>query len=195
MQVTAKARYIRMSPRKVRLVLDVVRGMAVSQALSQLRFINKRAAEPVMKLLNSAVANATNNLGLKQSNLYVKEIVVSGGPTLKRWQPRAFGRATPIRKRTSQISVVLAEKKLTGPTEKKKTKIEAPVTAKDFERTTKQAKEAEQKAEVKPEMKAGEEKKSERKRRFDQGQREQLEQLRKQEKRGIFRRIFSRKTG
>ncbi|MBU4332690.1 50S ribosomal protein L22 [Patescibacteria group bacterium] len=195
MEVKASARYIRMSPKKVRLVLGVVKGMDAGEALEQLRFLNKRATGPVIKLLNSAVANATHNLGLEKSNLYIKEIVAGLGPTLKRWKPRAFGRATPIRKKTSHISVVLAEKKPTKQVKKKETKVEAPVAVKDFEKAAKQAKKEEQKAEIEPKAKEKKAKAVEEKRMPEKGRKEQLEQLRKKEKRGIFRKIFSRKTG
>jgi large subunit ribosomal protein L22 len=127
MEVKASAKYIRMSPRKVRLVADVVRGLPTGKAIDQLRFINKKAALPMMKLVNSAVANATNNFELEEDNLYIKELRVDGGPTLDRWMPRARGRATPIRKRTSHISVVLSEIVESGKAEAKKQKIEAPV--------------------------------------------------------------------
>ena len=107
MEVKAQARYIRMSPRKVRLVLGVVRGLTVEAAKQQLTFMNKAAAEPVLKLINSAVANALNNFGLSEATLKVKTIVADGGPILYRYRPRAMGRASPIRKRTSHITVVL----------------------------------------------------------------------------------------
>ena len=107
MEVKASARYIRMSPRKVRLVLGIVRGMTVAKAREQLRFMNKAAAEPVLKLINSAVANALNNFGLAEETLKVKTIVADGGPILYRYRPRAMGRASPIRKRTSHITVTL----------------------------------------------------------------------------------------
>lgn len=109
MEVKAKLKYLRISPRKVRLVVDVVRGMQVEKAQNELRFMNKKASEPVLKLLNSAVANAVNNFDLDEKNLYIKQIFVNEGQTLKRWMPRAFGRATPIRKRTSHIEVILGE--------------------------------------------------------------------------------------
>lgn len=110
MEVKAKARFIRMSPRKVRLVLDLVRGLSVDEALTQLRFLNKGAALPVYKVIASAIANAEHNNKMKRENLYVKAIMADGGPTFNRWTARAFGRAAPIRKRTSHITVVLAEK-------------------------------------------------------------------------------------
>lgn len=109
MEVRAYARHIRQSPRKVRLVVDAIRGKRVDAALVQLRFINKAAALPVLKLLNSAIANAEHNFKLDASTLSVKTITVDGGPVLERWRARAFGRAAPIRKRTCHISLVLAD--------------------------------------------------------------------------------------
>lgn len=96
-----------MSPQKVRLVLDAVRGKTVAQARVQLRFLGKIAAEPVLKLINSACANATNNFGLSPDSLWVKKIVADGGPILYRYRPAAMGRSTPIRKRTTHITVIL----------------------------------------------------------------------------------------
>ena len=113
MQVSAKAKYIRMSPRKVRLVVNAVRGLEIADAQNQLRFMNKAAAEPVLKLLNSAVANAEHNFKLKPENLYIQAITADGGPTLHRWKARARGRAAPIRKRTTHINIVLDEKEAT----------------------------------------------------------------------------------
>lgn len=127
MEVKAKAKHMKMSARKIRLVIDVVRGLGVNEALDQLKFINKWAAKPVAKLINSAVANAENNFELDKNNLYIKEIKADEGPTLDRWMPKAHGRATPIRKRTSHISLMLAEVKDSGERQAKKGKIEAPV--------------------------------------------------------------------
>jgi large subunit ribosomal protein L22 len=114
MDVNAKARYIHMSPRKVRLVVDVIRGMDVARARDQLRFMKKAAAGPVLKLLNSAAANAKNNFHLSEETLFVKTIAADGGPALKRWTPKAFGRAAPIKKRLSHISIVLADRASEG---------------------------------------------------------------------------------
>jgi large subunit ribosomal protein L22 len=127
MEVKAKARYIKMSPRKVRLVVDIIRGLKVNEALDQLNFIKKKAVQPVEKLINSAIANALNNHELEKDNLYIREIKVDEGPTLHRWMPRARGRATPIRKRTSHINLVLGELVVSGKTETKKKKVEAPI--------------------------------------------------------------------
>lgn len=107
MEVKATARYIRMSPRKVRLVIDVIRGMGVAQARSQLHVMKKAAAEPVLTLLESAAANATNNFHLDTNQMYVKSITADGGPVLGRWRARAFGRTAPIRKHTTHISITL----------------------------------------------------------------------------------------
>jgi large subunit ribosomal protein L22 len=107
----ASATHIRISPRKVRMVVDIVRGKSVSQALSILGFTRKKAALPVQKLLKSAVANAVENGGVNDvDTLVIDRIMVDAGPTLKRYMPRARGRATPIRKRTSHIRIVLRER-------------------------------------------------------------------------------------
>jgi large subunit ribosomal protein L22 len=107
----ASATHIRISPRKVRMVVDTVRGKSVSQALSILGFTRKKAALPVQKLLRSAVANAVDNGGINDvETLVVDRIMVDEGPTLKRYMPRARGRATPIRKRSSHIRVILRER-------------------------------------------------------------------------------------
>jgi large subunit ribosomal protein L22 len=102
---TARARFVRMSPMKVRRVVDLVRGMPVGQAATVLRFAQQSAAEPVAKLVASAVANAENNFDLDPSTLVISTITVDEGPTMKRFQPRAQGRAYRIRKRTSHIYV------------------------------------------------------------------------------------------
>ncbi|MBN1255691.1 MAG: 50S ribosomal protein L22 [Deltaproteobacteria bacterium] len=107
MEVTAKARYVRISPRKVRLVTELVKGKKVEEALSILAFTQKACAKTVTKLINSAVANAQQNNQMDVDTLVIKRIAVDGGPTLKRHIPRAMGRATMIRKRSSHITVVV----------------------------------------------------------------------------------------
>ena len=109
MEARAVARYIRISPRKVRLVIDLVRGKKVDEALAILEFTPKRAAKVVKKLIQSAVANAEQNPDVDVDNLYIKRIYADEGPTLKRIRPRAVGRAYLIRKRTSHITVILDE--------------------------------------------------------------------------------------
>ena len=106
----AKLRWLRMSPRKVRLVVDLIRGRPVEEALNVLTFSPKSAAKPVNKLLRSAVANADSRGGYNLDRLVVETAVVDEGPTWRRWLPRAMGRATRIRKRTSHITLILAEK-------------------------------------------------------------------------------------
>lgn len=110
MEVKAKAKFIRQSPRKVRLVVNLIRGLGVEAAADQLRLLPKRAAGTVLKVLHSAAANAKHNKKIPESNLYVARAFVDQGPTIKRFTPKAFGRAGAIRKRTSHITIVLAEK-------------------------------------------------------------------------------------
>jgi len=109
MESKAVARYIRMSPQKVRLVADLIRGKKVQEARSILLFTRKYAAGIVANVLKSAVANAAQNPNIDENILYVKEIFVDQGPSLKRWRARAQGRAAGIKKRTSHITVVLDE--------------------------------------------------------------------------------------
>ncbi len=111
MQARALARYVRSSPRKMRRVVDVVRGEPVQKALSVLSFMPQSASVPVMKTLKSAVANAINIAGpnLHMEDLYVKEAYVNQGPTMKRFRPRAMGRASRIRKRSSHLTIVVAD--------------------------------------------------------------------------------------
>ena len=118
----------RQSPRKVRLVATAMKGKSVLAAEMELRFMVKRAALPLEKLLASAVANAVNGSGLSKENLFIKEFTVDKGIVLKRSMPRAFGRASGINKRSSHVTIVLAEK---GATKKdKKAAKAAPVEAK-----------------------------------------------------------------
>lgn len=107
----ATAKYVRVSARKMRLVADQVRGKDIAKARSILAFSTKATAKVVDKALASAVANAENNHDMSGDELYVKSIFVNEGPTLKRFRPRAMGRAARIRKRTSHLTVELAERK------------------------------------------------------------------------------------
>jgi len=106
-EALATARYVRMSPTKVRRVIDLIRGMDAEQALSVLKFTPQAASEPVSKVLASAVANAENGKQLDRATLRVSQAYADEGPTLKRFRPRAQGRAYRIRKRTSHITVVV----------------------------------------------------------------------------------------
>ena len=110
MQATAIQRYVRITPRKCNQVLALIRGQAVDQAQNTLQFTPKNGARIVQKVLKSAVANALHEGKVRVEDLYVKEAVVGAGPTLKRWLPRAQGRATPILKRTSHVSVTVASR-------------------------------------------------------------------------------------
>jgi ribosomal protein L22 len=105
--VRASARYVRIAPRKVRLVADQVRGLHIEKARALLQFSPRSAAEDIRKLIDSAAANAENNHDLIADEMRVATITVDEGPTLKRYRPRAQGRATPINKRTSHIAVAL----------------------------------------------------------------------------------------
>lgn len=107
-EVKATAKYVRMAPRKVRMVVDLIRNKSVEQALEILQFSSRAAAEPVAKVVRSATANAENNNNLRASNLVIKAAYVDEGPTLKRIRPRAKGSASRINKRTSHITVVVA---------------------------------------------------------------------------------------
>lgn len=110
MEARAIVRYVRIAPRKAQQVIDLVRGKQVDEALAILKYTPKAAAPIVEKLVKSAIANAENNNGMDAENIYISEIYANQGPTMKRFTPRAQGRATTIRKRTSHIEVVLKEK-------------------------------------------------------------------------------------
>ena len=109
MEVRAHLRFLRIAPRKVRLVVNLVRGLPVDQATDQLTVLPKRAARPVLKLLNSAIANAEHNFKLERKDLRIKSIVANEGPRLKRFQPRAFGRAAEILKKMTHVTIVLED--------------------------------------------------------------------------------------
>ena len=109
MEARAKATFERIAPRKVKIVLDLIRNKPADEAMAILKFTPKAACEPVAKLLKSAMANAENNFDMDVSRLYVAECTVSQGPTLKRIRPRAHGRAFRINKKTSHINLVLKE--------------------------------------------------------------------------------------
>lgn len=109
MEATAKVTYVRIAPRKVQIVLDLIRNKPVDEAAAILKHTPKAACEPLAKLLNSAIANAENNNNMDVSRLYVAKCFVCQGPTLKRIRPRAQGRAFRINKKTSHITMVLKE--------------------------------------------------------------------------------------
>jgi large subunit ribosomal protein L22 len=110
MEAKASAKYIRISPQKARLVVDLIRGKKIGEAQNTLRFTRKYAALLVDKVLKSAIANASQNPNIDENILYVKEVFVDQGPSLKRWRARAQGRAASIKKRMSHITIILDEK-------------------------------------------------------------------------------------
>lgn len=110
----AVGNYIRISPRKVRLVVDLIRGADVGAALDTLKNLRKRAAGPVAKVLVSAIANAVSNREVNETDLVIEKIFVDEGPTMKRFMARAMGRATMIRKRSSRITIILDTRKEAG---------------------------------------------------------------------------------
>ncbi|CAH1227289.1 MULTISPECIES: 50S ribosomal protein L22 [Paenibacillus] len=110
MEAKAHAKFIRIAPRKVQLVVDLIRGKQVGEAVAILRHTPKSASPVVEKLLNSAIANAEHNYSMDVNNLVVSQVFVNQGPTMKRFRPRAMGRASRINKRTSHITLVVSEK-------------------------------------------------------------------------------------
>ena len=110
MEAKAVARFVRVSPQKVRLIMDEIRGRKVEEALNQLAFAPQKGARILKKLLHSAVANAEQRGDVDVDALYVKRIYADQGPSLKRWRPRALGRATRILKRSSHLTVILDER-------------------------------------------------------------------------------------
>ena len=127
MEVKAKGKYFRISPKKMRLVTNLIKGMDIQASLDYLNFVPKKASLFVSKVLKSALTNAEHNFNLKKENLFIKEIFVNQGPTLKRWRPRAFGRAGQIRKRSSHLEVILEEKKPVFKSKRAKPKLKEPV--------------------------------------------------------------------
>jgi large subunit ribosomal protein L22 len=128
MEATASLKYLRITPRKVRVVADLIRGKKVDQALAQLAYVEKRAALPLAKLLRSAVANADQATKgqLDVDRLYVRELQVGQGPSLRRFMPRAMGRAFKVLKKTSHISIVIGDE---APAKKKKKRARKPAAA------------------------------------------------------------------
>ncbi|MDY6879848.1 MAG: 50S ribosomal protein L22 [Thermodesulfobacteriota bacterium] len=109
MEAKAVARFVRISPQKVRLVMDEIRGKKIEEAVNMLSFAPQKGARILKKLIESAVANAEGNGNIDVDALYIKRIYADEGPTMKRWRPRALGRATRINKRTSHLTVILDE--------------------------------------------------------------------------------------
>ena len=159
MQVKAKLNNLRISPRKVRLVADIVKGMDVDESLVVVANIVKRSSAHLEKLIKSAIANAENNFGMDRDNLYIFDIQVSEGYTLKRWMPRAYGRATTILKRSSKVFVIL-EERVEGKNRKSKKQLEEERESRIKEKTKRQKVVTEGSEKIKEEVKEteGEEK-------------------------------------
>lgn len=143
MKVEAKLRYLNMSPRKVRYVAKAIRGLSAERALEKLGTVHRRAARPLRKLLRSAVANAENGFGLDPQTLRIERLLVDGGPTLKRYRPRALGRAALIEHRTSHVTVVLEGERAAKPVAAKSES--QPVSPEKIEITPKKEFEVEKK--------------------------------------------------
>jgi len=187
MKVTANLKSIRIAPRKVRLTAKLIRGLDVADALDQLEVQVKRSNPFMFKLLKSAISNGENNFGLDKNNLYIFDVIVDGGSTLKRWMPKAYGRAGQILKRTSQIEIIL-EERVEGKGRKSKEELEKLKQAR-VDAQKKAEKEAKAEADKKDEDEKKEEKtqvKSEKK---------EIEKGKKVEKKGgITSKIFRRKS-
>lgn len=150
MRALAKLHYLRITPRKVRLVANLVRGKNVGQAQAILRFAVKKGSLPILKLLNSALASAKKNFGADEANLYVSKITVDEGPRLKRMMPRARGQAYPLFKRTSHVTIVLDER---IPSAEKETAVPvAPQAQKEIARKEKTPEQEKPKFKVEREM-------------------------------------------
>src|SRR3989344_4580590 len=178
-EVKAFARYIHVSPRKLRLVADMVRKTNVDQALEQLKFSSKNASIPLSKAINSAIANAIHNFNLSRENLYIKSLTIDGGPVYKRYAPRAQGRAFIERKRTRHINVVLESREQKS--SKKRKSFFAPKSKTEPEELKKNAEQPESGSVSTKQTKAASAPKSDEKM--------------KQQKISLKRRLFNRRSG
>ena len=185
-EIKAQLRYLRMSPRKVRVVTESIKEMPAQEAESYLKLVNKAASAPLMKLIHSAIANGEDRYSLQKEDLYIKKIAVNEGPTLKRWMPRAFGRATPIRKRSSHIVIVLGEKKSGVSSEIADTKAVKKDVKFDKKKKSNAKKEEIETVSLQ-EAKKGKD--------ITQSQEETGDKDRKDKKGGFSRKMFSRKIG
>ncbi len=134
MEVKASTKFVRVSPKKARLVADLVRGKDINSAFATLRFTPKKSAGIILKTVKSAVANAENNFNLDKKDLVVKSITVNQGPSLKRFRPRSKGMASHILKRTSHITVFVSDENKKEPVKKEAGKIVKKLTAKKQEK-------------------------------------------------------------
>jgi len=147
-EIISRARFLKVSPKKVKLVIDAIRGLRALEALDRLHYINKAATLLVIKLINSALANAEHNFQYKKEDLYIKKIVANSGPTLHRWQARAFGRAAGISRRTTHLELVLSSAK---PLPTKKVKRSESTVKPDLRKKSDRPKDRSKKGETKKE--------------------------------------------
>lgn len=180
-KVTANLKNLRISPRKVRLVANSIVGMDVNDALSHLKHIVKKTSTPLEKLLKSSLANAENNFGLDRENMFVKKILVGEGTRLKRWLPRAQGRATLILKRTSHIKLEL-EERIEGKNRKSKQQLEKE----------RKKRESEKEEMLKKEAEASE--KAEKEKKVSKGVLSEKESAKKGQEKGFLKKVFQRKS-
>ncbi|PIZ56996.1 50S ribosomal protein L22 [bacterium (Candidatus Torokbacteria) CG_4_10_14_0_2_um_filter_35_8] len=183
-KVKATLKYLRISPQKVRLVCNLIKGLPAPDAENQLLFSKKKAAKFLAGLLRSAIANAKNNFGLSEDNLYIDRIVVEEGPKFKRWIPKARGRSSMIKKRTSHVKLILSERE--PGKERRKVSlpaISAPVKKEELEKKTKEKKKEKP---VVTDLASLSRKKREEA--ITKGKKEK-------ERKGFLRRIFRRKSG
>ena len=202
MQVKASVKYLRISPKKARLVARAICGMEVTRAIDYLKFIKKKAAGPLVKLLKQALANAQHNFKLNKESLFIKEIFVDKGPVLKRWRPRAFGRAAPIQRKRSHISVILEEKIPEIPV--KKPRLEVGVKKATIPEEPPFKGEGIVKEEMPAEILSRQEKKRllevkdkkifDIRRKAGRRTKQYLDKIRRKGKRGVLKRIFRRKS-
>lgn len=193
MKVSAQLNNLRITPRKVRLVADLIKGRDVEDAKAQLRHIVKRSCPVIEKLLKSAIANAENNLGLDRDNLYVYDVQVGEGTRLKRWLPRAFGRASQILKRTSNTTLVL-EERVEGKNRKSKEQMEK-IKKERAETKKKMEKEIQEERDKAEKEKPSSAKATEAKAEIPFREKKAEDEQKKGEKKGWMKKIFQRKSG
>jgi len=195
MEVKSTAKYVRMAPLKVRMVANLMRGLDLVTALDRLAVVDKKGVRFIDRIIRAARADAKNNFELDEKNLYIKEIKVDGGPTLYRWMPKAHGRATKIRKRTSNITVILAEK---NPTKAKASKSKSKINTVKVDAAA--GAEPVEVVDIGKKDKITKDDKTEHKENLDQnvraGFRGANKQMRTQKKeKGFFKKMFNRKSG
>ena len=189
MKVSAKLNNLRIAPRKTRLVGNLVKGLDVQEALNQLE-VNVRSTCPhLKKLLKSAIANGENNFGIDRDNMYILDVVVEAGPSLKRWMPKAYGRAGKILKRTSKIELIL-EERIEGKGRKSREQME-----KEKKKRLEDKKKEQKEMEEKEKATLGGKEKAETQNRQTERAKEIIKEKKSEERgKGIINKIFRRKS-